>query len=115
MRILVCGGRNYNDSKRVFEFLDKFHLENNISVVIQGGAKGVDTLAALWALDKGIEALCFPANWAKFGKAAGHFRNKQMLDEAKPDKILAFPGGKGTQNMISQAKLAQVPVIIIEN
>ncbi len=39
-------------------------------------------------------------------------RNQQMLDEAKPDMVLAFPGGRGTDDMVSRAEKAGVPVTI---
>ena len=84
-------------------------------MIIEGGAKGADTLAWKWArhfLGKGSEySVQFRARWDMHGKAAGPIRNKQMLDEGKPDLVISFPGGRGTANMIKQAKAAGVEVM----
>ena len=56
----------------------------------------------------------YPADWDTHGRGAGPIRNKQMLEEGKPDLVIAFPGGKGTANMIGQAKEAGIPVREIE-
>jgi hypothetical protein len=52
------------------------------------------------------------ADWDRLGKAAGHERNGRMLLE-KPDRVIAFRGGKGTQNMVWQAREAGVATIRI--
>jgi len=56
----------------------------------------------------------FPADWGKYSKSAGYIRNKQMLAEGKPDLVVAFPGGKGTANMVKLAKLANIPIHTID-
>jgi hypothetical protein len=55
----------------------------------------------------------FPADWEKYGKAAGPIRNQQILVEGKPDLVVAFQGGRGTANMVSRAQQAGVPVVEI--
>jgi predicted Rossmann-fold nucleotide-binding protein len=55
--------------------------------------------------------MIFPANWPKHGKGAGFIRNQQMLNEGKPDLMIAFPGGKGTADMIEKAIKAGIKVI----
>ncbi|MEM9912925.1 MAG: hypothetical protein AAF922_19365 [Pseudomonadota bacterium] len=45
------------------------------------------------------------------GRAAGPIRNKEMLDEGCPDLVVAFPGGRGTANMVKQAQAAGVEVL----
>lgn len=110
MKAIVCGGRNYSDQHRLFSELDG----EGISVVIHGCASGADMLAVLWAVQMGIPVVAFPADWDKHGRAAGPIRNKQMLDDGKPDIVIAFPGGRGTENMISQAEAAGVLVRRIE-
>jgi|SRR4249919_67606 len=79
-------------------------------VIISGAATGVDKAAIDWAIVNWCMFEEYPADWDKHGKAAGHIRNKQMLEEGKPDLVIAFPGGRGTANMIQQAKKANVPV-----
>jgi hypothetical protein len=78
---------------------------------VTGGANGADHSAEDWAIDNGIVRRVFPADWDKHKRAAGPIRNKQMLVEGKPDLVLAFPGGKGTRNMVAQARSAGVDVI----
>lgn len=110
MRVLVCGGRDYGDAERVQEVLDALDRETRISYLIEGEAPGADTLARQWADARWIPVLKFPADWEKHGKAAGSIRNRQMLDEGRPDLVVAFPGGRGTANMVDQAERAGVPV-----
>jgi ABC-type Fe3+-hydroxamate transport system substrate-binding protein len=38
-----------------------------------------------------------------------------MLNEGKPDLVIAFPGGKGTQMMINLAESAGIPVVKIND
>jgi hypothetical protein len=107
MKVLICGGRDYYDTERIREALLKV---GGITEVIQGGAKGADRTARSVAEQLGIMVREFPADWEKYGKAAGPIRNQQMLNEGKPDLVIAFPGGKGTQDMINRAKKAGVKV-----
>lgn len=67
-------------------------------------------MAGEWARLTGIRELAFPADWENYRRAAGPIRNRQMLVEATPDLVVAFPGGPGTANMIRQARAAGVPV-----
>ncbi len=108
MRVLVCGGRDYSDRKFVYQCLDALHKEHPIDVLIEGGAVGTDRIAGGWAVKMGINNLVFPADWNKHGKAAGPIRNQRMLNEGKPDLVVAFPGGRGTADMMKRAKAAGV-------
>tara|TARA_Y100000310_G_scaffold333584_1_gene411434 strand:- start:1707 stop:2081 length:375 start_codon:yes stop_codon:yes gene_type:complete len=116
-RILVCGGRDYQNEIRVAQVLNSAY-ESNVTfgeydtiIIIQGEAKGADALAKEWAGSNSLQHLKFPAKWDEHGKKAGYLRNKQMLDEGKPDVVIAFPGGKGTALMIRLAEEAKVPVV----
>ena len=73
-------------------------------VVIHGGARGADDLARQWGeISVGIEGVEFRADWTAHGKAAGMIRNQRMLDEGRPDLVVAFPGGRGTADMVRRA------------
>lgn len=109
MKVLVCGGRDYADRDKVFGVLDGCLAAGEVSVVIHGGARGADSLAHEWAISRGIPPAVFPALWSEHGKAAGMIRNRQMLAE-RPSLVIAFPGGRGTANMVGIAKKAGVPV-----
>lgn len=116
MKVIVCGGRDYQDRERVFSTLDEIHAETPITMLIQGGAKGADDLAFRWGMHvKGghMELLTVHAEWEKYGRRAGPIRNAQMLEE-KPDLVIAFPGGRGTANMIRQTLDAGVRLIEVK-
>lgn len=108
-RIIVCGGRNYNDFIQIDRCLSSLHEKVGIQEIIEGGATGADRMAGSWSKAHGIKVTVMPANWKKYGKSAGAIRNKEMLD-MKPDGVVAFPGGIGTANMVSIARKAGVPV-----
>lgn len=110
MRVLVCGGRAYRDEASVFYALDRFHQRHPITVLIHGGARGADSLAHAWATSKQVPVEVYPADWKRYGKAAGYRRNTQMLTEGKPRVVIAFPGGRGTADMVKQAAGADVTV-----
>lgn len=132
MRVLVCGGRTYGervilsgpdaepDRERaqiekatLYAVLSKFHAEAKIDVLIEGGAKGADKWAALWAKDKGVATESYEADWGAHGTFAGPMRNKIMLEEGRPDLVIAFPGGSGTRDMVRKARKAGVDVVEI--
>lgn len=110
MRVLVCGGRDYSDREKVIKELTLLRASRHQLIIIEGGARGADALAAEFAKNYWIPHVQYKADWEKHGKAAGPIRNKQMIEEGKPDLVLAFPGGRGTANMIAQAKAAGIPV-----
>jgi predicted Rossmann-fold nucleotide-binding protein len=110
-RVLICGGREYNDHDALYAALDRLHAEHGFTVVIAGGARGADTLAAQWAEHRGIPTEVYMAEWDRLGRKAGPIRNQRMLDEGKPDLVIAFPGGTGTAGMMALARKAGVPVI----
>lgn len=109
MRTIVCGGRAFDD----FIWMHACLSQWPITLVISGHAKGADTLGEIYAASAGIPWVEYPANWARYGDSAGPIRNKQMLDEAAPDIVLAFPGGPGTHDMCRQARGCGVRVVEI--
>lgn len=142
MRILVCGGRDFANPKPydhspenkkamdeyIFvqrtldkiacEYSELFNPDDNWLpsdlVIISGGAKGVDSAAADWAIVNWINPEIYKPNWFKFKKVAGLIRNQQMLKKGKPDLVVAFPGGRGTNHMVGISKKAGVKVIELE-
>lgn len=113
MRVLVCGGRDFLGDEAwnlVMETLSAIHAETPITAVIQGGASGADRLGRYWAEMRGIKSVTVPALWAEHGRAAGPIRNQRMLDDFKPALVVAFPGGRGTADMVRRAEAAGVPV-----
>lgn len=114
LRVLVCGGREFSDALTLGSWLGGIDNKQGIGVIIEGGARGADRMAREFAEWRGIPVETFNADWGKYPRAAGPIRNKQMLVEGKPDLVVAFPGGKGTANMIRQAKKAGIEVFEAE-
>lgn len=104
LRILVCGGRDYDDMEAINFALDRLHKALRITTLIHGCARGADRIAGEWARNSGVQVEEFRANWASDGRAAGSIRNQRMLDEGRPDGVVAFPGGKGTADMVTRAQ-----------
>jgi hypothetical protein len=109
VRLLVCGGRDFRDAKHAYAVLNRLHQTHGIDVVIEGDARGADRIAGYWARRNKIDNLKFPADWETHGIAAGTIRNGKMLAEGRPDLVLAFPGGRGTADMIRRARAALHP------
>ena len=116
MRVLVCGGRDYGNITCVSQALDALAKTHGALTIIEGGATGADAIArAWWKHHHKGELHTVRADWKKHGKAAGPIRNQHMLDHYKPDLVLAFPGGRGTADMVRRAKDAGVRVLQIPN
>ena len=112
LKIIVTGGRDYQNRKRVEGVLDHIDSDMGIDILVHGAAAGTDTLAALWALSKNKNVIEFPAEWSKYGHSAGPRRNQQMAD-AGADLCIAFPGKRGTNDMKRKARKANIRVVEI--
>lgn len=110
MKVIICGGRDYSDWYSFRILMDLLHEKTPITHVIQGGARGADSLAARWANEANVPQTCVPAKWETYGRKAGWIRNNAMAD-LKPDAVIAFPGGRGTAMMIDIAKRRGIKVI----
>ena len=113
MRVIVCGGRDYRNSDAIRKRLTQLQAVEPMAVIIHGAAPGADLLAGHIAGTLGYKVEVYPADWAQHGKAAGPIRNQEMLD-AGADLVIAFPGGRGTKDMIDRAEKAGVRVERIE-
>jgi len=111
MRVLVCGSRSWIDADLILTYLQRV----GATLVIHGGAKGVDRLAGQAASRLDIPVEVYAADWDRYGKQAGFIRNGEMLARGRPDLVLAFWDGqsRGTQHMfgLSQSRKFQTLVI----
>lgn len=114
LRVLVTGGRNFRDRAILFRALDSINAETPITEIIHGNARGADWLADQWASVAKISVRRFPADWKAHGKAAGPIRNRQMIEVAKPNLVVAFLGGPGTTHMVQLAGSHCVPVVMVD-
>lgn len=123
IKILVCGDRNWTNRQRLSSVLDKICLDNGwvtnrpedredgnwlpTAEIISGMAKGADTIAVDWAVVNWVNFHPYPADWNRFGRAAGPIRNEKMLNQGKPDMVVGFHNdlmnSKGTRHMIKIA------------
>lgn len=109
MRLLVCGDRDWTDNPYLFSTLDRIHRLFRIDAVVEGGARGADIAARVWADRRGIEVEEYPAEWETFGRAAGPRRNQQMLNSlvVGQDLVVAFheefDTSLGTKDMVTRA------------
>lgn len=111
MRVLVCGGREFDSREAVFSTLDHLHSIHGFTEVYHGAARGADRLVGAWARERGITCKPMAADWQNHGKAAGPIRNNAMLKQFRPDAVISFPGGDGTKHMVQIAVRANLPVV----
>jgi UDP-N-acetylmuramoylalanine-D-glutamate ligase len=133
MRVLVCGGRDYNNFGTFGIAMDMVHDEllsaNPPTVVIHGWPNtGVNDMAHRWADIHGYDVLAFSSDWNDLSnmdaiikkrrhdpacdvRSSLHRRHQRMLDEGRPDLCVAFPGGSGTDDMVARARRAGIKII----
>lgn len=109
MRCVIAGGREHNDPRILAAALKACPWTD----AIEGGAPGIDALAATWAKSRGLRHTRVPADWKKHGKAAGPKRNRIMAQLA--DALIAIPGaGTGTRSMIREAERCDLEIFVYE-
>ena len=115
MKILICGDRNWFDENKIC--CELLQLNDKEDIIITGGAQGADSIANKIANNLLFKTMVFPADWKKYGRAAGPIRNRQMLD-LKPDKVIAFhtdiTKSKGTADCVNEAKRRGIKVEVIQ-
>lgn len=123
IRLLVTGSRDFGilpnktyDPKWV-EFVKSFLVSfKDVEVLIQGGARGADSIARSVGLDlwgpKRVRT--YYAKWKELGFGAGPVRNTEMLEQGKPNRVLAFfsdfRASSGTADMVFKAVKLDLPV-----
>src|SRR5271166_3021162 len=127
MICLVTGGRSYGNMLHVNHVLDEVHAILPITLLVNGAActkdskdpeyrgmwTGADWFSSCWARMRNVPLREFPVTpeeWRRIGPSAGPRRNQRMLDVAKPDLVIAFPGGRGTESMLKIARKAGVRI-----
>jgi hypothetical protein len=99
MKCIIAGGRYFKPTRDSVPFLDILVRVYPITEVVSGCASGADSLGERWANARNIPVAQFPAEWARYGNAAGPLRNEQMAKHAVGGLCVLFPGGRGTANM----------------
>lgn len=109
-RVIVCGGRDYDDAGVVDWALSRLTCPDDVVVDGQCPDGGADELAHQWATAHGFDTDRFPARWDTEGRAAGPIRNRRMAN-AGADLVVAFPGGRGTRDMVAVARERGIEVV----
>lgn len=104
MRFAIVGCRDYTNERFIFSILERMLHQGD--VVISGGAKGVDTLAKLYAIRYNHQFVEYKANWEKYGSKAGPIRNEKIVEDC--NEVIAFWDSKsrGTKNTLKLAREA---------
>ena len=108
MRVVVTGGRDYHKAHKLIARLSSL----GITELAHGACEtGADALADEWAKSRNIPCKQYPAHWHKLGNKAGPVRNHKMLTDFKPDVVIAFPGGSGTDHCVRTALRLGITVL----
>ena len=83
-----------------------------VELLLHGGARGADRLIDHAARSMAWPVEVIPAEWGRYGRAAGPLRNglllRRALEEATPVQasvlVVAFPGASGTASLVRQAR-----------
>jgi hypothetical protein len=106
-RIAIVGSRDFKQPHKVRQLLDSLPDE---TIVISGGARGVDSWAVERARERGLAVEVFEPDWKTWGRSAGYKRNVTIVSNA--DVIVAFwNGSRGTQHTVGLARKVRKPVV----
>ena len=106
MKVIIAGTR-YKDKDAKIAF-DDYNLVVeavarsgfNITEVVSGTAIGADRLGEKWAIANGIPIKEIPADWNRYGNAAGPMRNKAMAEYADAAIVVWDGKSPGSRNMV---------------
>ena len=106
MKIAIIGSRNLK-----VENLEKY-LPKDVSEIVSGGARGIDTSAKEYAVKNNIKLTEFLPEYDKYSRIAPLKRNDLIIDYA--DKVLAFWDGEshGTKYVINKCKQKNKPITV---
>lgn len=106
-RVAIVGSRRWRNVDAIHTFMDSLPKD---TIIITGGASGVDTIAETYAARIGLRCVVYDAKWPIHGKSAGAKRNRLIVNEC--DRVVAFWDGTspGTKITIDMAREAGKPV-----
>ena len=122
VRMIVAGGRSFSNYEALANSIEAYLRDSNIVYgqleIVSGGCAGVDLLGERFANERGIAITRFPAQWKKYGRAAGIIRNQEMIDYTADGTsrgiLIAFWDGKskGTGYTVKHSEKAGIEVKI---
>lgn len=107
MKIIIAGSRSITDYTALQYAIAQ--TDFSIGEVVSGCARGPDSLGELWAIQHSIPIHKFPADWGRFGRAAGMYRNADMASYADAAIILWDGESRGTLDMIDKMRRVGKP------
>lgn len=110
MKTILAGSRAITDMTPLYDAIRASGFE--ITEVVCGEARGVDTLGRWWTQHNNIPVASFPADWNRDGRKAGFLRNLKMARYA--EALIAVWDGKsvGTAHMIGAARAQGLKIYV---
>lgn len=116
MRILICGDRNWSNREVIKNYIYSLSI---YTVIIEGEARGADTIAREIAEERGMTVLKYSAKWERYGNSAGPIRNSEMLKDGKPSMVVAFHDdlskSKGTIDTLKKAHNKGIFCVVVDS
>lgn len=117
VKVLICGSRDWKNYNSILDVIKGLIANLGEIEIVEGECSGADMLARQAAIECEIPVHGYPAQWKKYGDAAGPIRNQQMIDCEKPNMCIAFHGylekSKGTKDMVNKARAAGIETYVI--
>lgn len=116
-KLLVCGSRSITDKEWVKDNIETYWYWNlacyKYPVMIEGEARGVDSIAKEYAQENEWEIESYPANWTLYGRGAGFIRNEIMVKAADEVLVLWDGKSKGTKHDIDLCEKYNKPYKVL--
>lgn len=126
MRVIMCGDRKWSDERKIKRVLQRLYKVQPDTIIVHGACRGADEIVGRLATEMGFPVEAYPANWRRYGRAAGPVRNQQMINESRMKSeqdgsqlsaVFAFHSdlehSKGTADMVGRAFKHRVPCKVI--
>lgn len=113
-KLIIAGSRTFDDYPRMERDLLQLLRDRwpDVEIVCGGCPSGADALASRFAREQGLALKVMPADWHKWGRAAGPIRNDEMAMYGHA--LLCYWDGRsaGSKNMIRCARLRGLRVVV---
>lgn len=115
MNLLIAGSRYFTDYSLANEFINSClqDFKEEQVTILSGGCRGADAIGERYANEHGYGLCRYPADWKRYGKAAGPIRNRIMVENA--DVIICFLGenSRGSRSVIDIAHRLEKRIFIM--